>query len=419
MEKNIPEKISSLPGSDNEAAQSRRNKALQSSDNEAAKSRRNKHPLGARRNKALQSSDNEAAKSRRNKHPLGARQKKTLPGSDNEAAQSRRTKTSLGLRPSHFDDFPGQDEVKAKLKLFVGACIGRKEPLDHCLLIGPPGLGKTTLAHIMAHTMQVNLKVSSGPAIRRKGDIAAILTTMQEHTLLFIDEIHRLPTDVEEYLYSAMEDFYIDIITGEGFGARSMRFQLPPFTLIGATTRIGLLKSPFRDRFGIVERLSFYDSSALEVIVSRSAKLLKVPITKEGATEIARRSRGTPRTANRLLKRVRDVVQMQRFQSSGKAVSSKLSLVDQRQAAYALEYLGIDDRGLDFMDLKILSLIKDHFHGGPVGIDTLSAVLGEEADTVEDFYEPFLIQQGLMRKTARGRILTKLGQQYLIKKGQL
>ncbi len=323
-----------------------------------------------------------------------------------------------GLRPIHFDDFPGQDEVKAKLKLFVGACIKRKEPLDHCLLIGPPGLGKTTLAHIIAHAMQVNLKVSSGPAIRRKGDIAAILTTMQEHTLLFIDEIHRLPTDVEEYLYSAMEDFYIDIITGEGFGARSMRFQLPPFTLIGATTRIGLLKSPFRDRFGIVERLSFYNSSALEVIVSRSAKLLKVPITQEGATEIARRSRGTPRTANRLLKRVRDVVQMQYFQPSGSASSSaQMSVVDQQQAARALKYLGIDETGLDFMDLKILSLIRDHFHGGPVGIDTLSAVLGEETDTVEDFYEPFLIQQGLMQKTSRGRILTQSGQQYLIKKG--
>ena len=305
------------------------------------------------------------------------------------------------LRPNHFDDFPGQEATKAKLKLFVAASIKRKEPLDHTLLIGPPGLGKTTLAHIIASTMQVKLKISSGPAIRRKGDIAAILTTMPKNTVLFIDEIHRLPTDVEEYLYSAMEDFYIDIITGEGFGARSIRFQLPPFTLIGATTRIGLLKSPFRDRFGIVERLSFYDPSALEVIISRSANLLKVPITKEGAREIACRSRGTPRTANRLLKRVRDVVQMKNVKH-----------MDQKSAAAALEYLGINSAGLNFMDLKILSLIKNHFHGGPVGIDTLSAVIGEETDTVEDFYEPFLIQQGLIQKTARGRILTKLGRRY-------
>ena len=320
-----------------------------------------------------------------------------------------------GLRPFRFEDFPGQDKVKTKLKLFVGACMKRKEPLDHTLLIGPPGLGKTTLAHIMAGTMQVDLKMSSGPAIRRKGDIAAILTTMKKNTLLFIDEIHRLPNDVEEYLYSAMEDFHIDIVTGEGFGARSMRFQLPPFTLIGATTRIGLLKSPFRDRFGIVERLSFYHLSALEEIIVRSAGLLKVPVTKAGAKEIARRSRGTPRTANRLLKRVRDVVEMQQFKKTFQEDSPSGKVVGEHQAALALEYLGIDRNGLDNMDLKILSLIKDHFNGGPVGIDTLSAVLGEETDTIEDFYEPFLIQKGFMQKTARGRILTKSGLQYLHK----
>ncbi len=299
------------------------------------------------------------------------------------------------LRPSDFAEFPGQDKVKDKLKVFVSACLKRGEPLDHTLLSGPPGLGKTTLAHIIAHNLKADIKSTSGPAIRRKGDIAAILTTMPAGTVLFIDEIHRLTKDVEEYLYSAMEDFHIDIVTGEGFGARSVRFNLPPFTLIGATTRIGLLKSPFRDRFGIVERLSFYDLSALEVIVSRSARLLNVSITKGGTEEIARRSRGTPRVANRLLKRVRDFAQVY-----GKGV------VDQAQAVQALEYLGVDECGLDFMDLKILKLMKEHFQGGPVGVDTLSAVLGEETDTVEDFYEPFLIQQGFLRKTARGRILT-------------
>ena len=300
------------------------------------------------------------------------------------------------LRPTNFSEFPGQDKVKDKLKVFVSACIKRKEPLDHLLLSGPPGLGKTTLAHIIAGCLKVDIKSISGPAIRRKGDIAAILTTIQEGTVLFIDEIHRLTKDVEEYLYSAMEDFYIDIVTGEGFGARSMRFQLPPFTLIGATTRVGLLKSPFRDRFGIVERLSFYEQKDLQRIVVRSSDLLKIPITKKGAEEIARRSRGTPRVANRLLKRVRDFVQVH---GEGK--------VDQEQAVRALEYLGVDERGLDFMDLKILTLMKEHFQGGPVGVDTLSAALGEETDTVEDFYEPFLIQQGLVRKTARGRILTE------------
>ena len=310
------------------------------------------------------------------------------------------------LRPSCFEEFPGQDQVKDKLKLFVSACLKRGEPLDHCLFIGPPGLGKTTLAHIIAHTLKVELKISSGPAIRRKGDIAALLTTLKENTLFFIDEIHRLPKDVEEYLYSAMEDFYIDIITGEGFGARSMRFQLPPFTLVGATTRIGLLKSPFRDRFGIVERLSFYDKKALSAVLLRSAKLLQTPITQDGADEIAKRSRGTPRTANRLLKRVRDVVQAKGH-----------NIINAAHAARALQYLGVDDKGLDFMDLKILLLMKEHFQGEPVGVDTLSAVLGEEPDTLEDFYEPFLIQQGLLRKTPRGRVLTDLARTHL--KGKL
>ena len=316
-----------------------------------------------------------------------------------------KTSSIQHLRPIEFKDFPGQDKVKDKLKVFVSASLKRKEPLDHCLLSGPPGLGKTTLAHIIANTLKVNIKSTSGPAIRRKGDIAAILTTLREGNVLFIDEIHRLTKDVEEYLYSAMEDFYIDIVTGEGFGARSVRFQLPPFTLIGATTRIGLLKAPFRDRFGIVERLSFYEKKDLKTIISRSSHLLKISITKEGAEEIAYRSRGTPRVANRLLKRVRDFVQVH-----GKGA------IDQEQAKLALEYLGVDECGLDFMDFKILTLIKEHFQGGPVGIDTLSAVLGEETDTVEDFYEPFLIQQGFIRKTARGRILTEKANSHLKEK---
>ena len=306
------------------------------------------------------------------------------------------------LRPSSFAEFPGQDKVKDKLKVFVTASLKRKEPLDHCLLSGPPGLGKTTLAYIIAKAMQVNLKSTSGPAIRRRGDIAAILTSIKPGSVLFIDEIHRLSLDVEEYLYSAMEDFYIDILTGEGFGAKSIQFQLPPFTLIGATTRVGLLKAPFRNRFGIIERLSFYEEKDLQTILSRSAHLLKIPITSEGAKEIARRSRGTPRVANRLLKRVRDFVQVQGAGS-----------INQSQARQALEYLGVDEQGLDFMDLKILNLIKSSFQGGPVGIDTLSAVLGEETDTLEDFHEPFLIQQDFIQKTARGRILTRRAEKHL------
>ena len=308
------------------------------------------------------------------------------------------------LRPTNFNEFPGQDKIKDKLKVFVSACLKRKEPLDHCLLSGPPGLGKTTLAHIIANTLDVDMKATSGPAIRRKGDIAAILTTLQKGTVLFIDEIHRLTKDVEEYLYSAMEDFHIDIVTGEGFGARSVRFQLPPFTLIGATTRIGLLKAPFHDRFGIVERLSFYHQDALKVIIARSSRLLNISITEEGTNEIACRSRGTPRVANRLLKRVRDFVQV-----NGKGI------IDQKEAIRALEYLGVDEYGLDFIDIKILDLMKEQFQGGPVGIDTLAAVLGEETDTIEDFYEPFLMQKGLVRKTARGRVLTEKAYNHLDK----
>ncbi len=310
----------------------------------------------------------------------------------------------VALRPKSFAEFPGQDKVKEKLKVFVAAAKQRGESMDHVLLCGPPGLGKTTLSHIIANSLDVPFKSTSGPALHRKGDLAAILTSLRPHSVLFIDEIHRLSRDVEEYLYSAMEDFFIDIVTGEGMGARSMRFQLSPFTLVGATTRAGLLKAPFRDRFGILERLSFYDRQALDQILSRSAQLLNVELDEAGSREIARRCRGTPRVANRLLKRVRDYAQVK-----GRGV------IDEEMARYALDQLEVDQLGLDPMDRRILNLILDKFAGGPVGIDTLAAALSEEADTLEEVYEPFLIQEGLLQKTPRGRVVTDLSRQHLEK----
>jgi Holliday junction DNA helicase RuvB len=306
------------------------------------------------------------------------------------------------LRPKNFDEFPGQDRVKEKLKVFVEAAKGRKEPLDHILLSGPPGLGKTTLATIIANTMEVQIKTTSGPALDKKGDLAAILTSLKPNSVLFIDEIHRLSTVIEEYLYSAMEDYYIDIVTGEGLGARTMKFQLVPFTLIGATTRAGLLNAPFRDRFGIVERLSFYDKATLAKIILRSAGLLATKITEGGSQEIAKRCRGTPRIANRLLKRVRDYAQVK---GDG--------TITEELARYALDQLEVDHLGLDDMDRKILTLIHAKFAGGPVGIETLSAALSEEKDTLEEVYEPFLIQEGLIQKTPRGRIVTELAKKHL------
>ncbi len=299
------------------------------------------------------------------------------------------------LRPHSFDEFPGQEHVKEKLKVFVQAAQMRGEPLDHTLLAGPPGLGKTTLAKIIAQNMGVDMKSISAPAIDKKGDLAAILTSLKPNSVLFIDEIHRLSRHVEEYLYTAMEDYYIDIVTGDGLGSRSMKFQLVPFTLVGATTRAGLLNPPFRDRFGIVERLQFYDKSSLQQILIRSAEILKVGMDHAGSLEIARRARGTPRVANRLLKRVRDYAQVK-----GKGV------VDGEIARYALDQLGVDKYGLDLMDRKILLLIQDKYAGGPVGIDTIAAALSEEKDTLEEVYEPFLIQEGLLQKTQRGRVLT-------------
>lgn len=309
------------------------------------------------------------------------------------------------LRPHRFDDFPGQEIVKDKLKIFVQAAKTRNEPLDHILLSGPPGLGKTTLARIIAEEMGAEIKVTSAPALDKKGDVAALLTSLKPFSVLFIDEIHRLSRTVEEYLYTAMEDFYIDLVTGEGLGARSMKFNLVPFTLIGATTRSGMLNAPFRDRFGIAERLAFYNRAALEKILERSAKILGVKSEAAGLSEIARRARGTPRIANRLLKRVRDYAEVQG--------NGNLSLT---LASSALDQLGVDRLGLDEMDRQILELLAVKFAGGPVGIETISAALSEERETLEEVYEPYLIQEGLLQKTPRGRTITELGRGHLERK---
>lgn len=307
------------------------------------------------------------------------------------------------LRPQRFEDFPGQDDVKDKLRVFVAAAKHRGEPLDHVLLAGPPGLGKTTLAKILANDMGSELKMTSAPAIDKKGDLAAILTSLKPNSVLFIDEIHRLSRHIEEYLYTAMEDYYIDIVTGDGLGARSMKFQLVPFTLVGATTRAGLLNPPFRDRFGIVERLQFYDKKALQTILMRSSEILKVKMDEAGAEEVARRSRGTPRVANRLLKRVRDYAQVK---GNG--------TIDREIAIYALNQLGVDQYGLDLMDRRILSLILEKYNGGPVGIDTMAAALSEERDTLEEVYEPFLLQEGFIQKTPRGRMITEFAKNNIL-----
>jgi Holliday junction DNA helicase RuvB len=311
------------------------------------------------------------------------------------------TEIESSLRPKTLDDYIGQDKVKEKMKIFIKAAKGRMESLDHVLLYGPPGLGKTTLANIIANEMGVSIRITSGPAIDRPGDLAAILTNLGENDVLFIDEIHRLNRSVEEILYPAMEDYALDIIIGKGPSARSIRLDLPKFTLIGATTRAGLLTSPLRDRFGVICKLDFYNQEDLKRIVQRSANILNVKIDEEGALEIAKRSRGTPRIANRLLKRVRDYAQV-----------IENGIIDKSVAKKALNLLEVDEKGLDHVDKKLILTIINNFKGGPVGLDTLAASIGEERSTIEDVYEPYLLQIGFINRTPRGRVATNLAYEH-------
>lgn len=306
------------------------------------------------------------------------------------------------IRPALLDDYIGQPAVREQLAIFITAAKQRNEPVDHVLIYGPPGLGKTTLAHIIANEMSVKLKQTSGPVLEKQGDLAALLTALEPHDVLFIDEIHRLSPAIEELLYPAMEDFQIDIVIGDGPAARSIRLELPPFTLLGATTRAGLLTSPLRDRFGIVQRLQYYEPADLSVILKRSARILDIEIDDAGADELAWRSRGTPRIANRLLRRVRDFAQVR---ADGKITGVVASL--------GLDLLDVDANGLDYMDRKFISTIIEKFDGGPVGVESMAAAIGDERSTIEDVIEPYLIQQGFIMRTPRGRVATSNAYRYM------
>jgi Holliday junction DNA helicase RuvB len=322
-----------------------------------------------------------------------------------EEALNDEVRVEASLRPRSFDEYVGQSAVVEKLKVYVQAARSRGEALDHCLFSGPPGLGKTSLAYIMANELGVGIHVTSGPALERKGDLAGLLTNLNERDILFIDEVHRLNAAIEEYLYPAMEDFRLDITIDTGPAARAMKIDLPPFTLIGATTRTGLLTSPLRDRFQIQERLEYYEPKHLEQILNRSARILGVKLDREGSREIATRARGTPRIANRLLRRLRDFAQVEGDGS-----------ITQELASTALTRLGVDASGLDAMDRKILLTILEKFGGGPVGVETIAAAVGEQRDTIEDVYEPFLLQEGFLQRTPRGRTATHHAYTYFNKK---